>query len=152
MPNNDQFTSALIFIMGLLVCFFSIPYGIAVMPKPGTGFWPFCTGVAICFLAGGVCLEATLQGRKGLKWKNPFAGLQWSKPLIALAALVVYALLLSTLGFILSTLLLVSLLLRAIEPQKWLVVTLVSTLTSLISYLLFAVWLDTPLPAGIFGF
>jgi hypothetical protein len=152
MFNSDQISSTFWFFMGLLVCYFSIPYGIGEIRSPETGFMPFYTGVAICILAGLVFLEATLQGKKGLKWQNPFAKVQWSKPLIVLIALVVYALILSMLGFIPSTALLVGFLLRAIDPQKWLVVILGATLTPLITYMVFQVWLGTNLPAGIFGF
>jgi hypothetical protein len=152
MLNNDQISSIFIFFIGLLACYFSVPYGIVVMSMPGTGFWPFCTGVVVCILASGVFVEATLQARKGLRWQNPFTGSKVSNPLIALAALVVYALILSTLGFIVSTALLVGFLMRAIEPQKWLVVIPTATLTPLISYLVFCVWLKTHLPAGILGF
>jgi hypothetical protein len=72
--------------------------------------------------------------------------------LIAFLALIVYALLLEWLGFILTTLLLVGFLLRTIYPQKWSVVISASVLTSLMTYVVFRVWLQTQLPAGILSF
>ncbi len=151
MFNNDQISSAVWFFFGVLVIYFSIPYGIGTIQAPETGFMPFCTGIAISFLAGGVFVQATLSGKRGVKWENPLAGIQWSKPLTALGALVIYVLVLTKLGFILSTALLVGFLLRAIQPQRWLVVILGAVLTSLISYLVFQVWLGTQLPPGLFG-
>ncbi len=152
MFNNDQISSSFWFLIGLLIAYSSFPYGIGKIQSPGAGFFPFFTGIAICLLAGVVFLEATFLGKKGLKWKNPFTKVRWSKPLVAMIALVIYALILGTLGFIVSTALLVSFLLRAIEPQKWLVAILMACLTSLIAYTVFQTWLGTNLPTGIFGF
>ena len=151
MFNNDQISAAVWFFIGLLGAVFSIPYGIGGIHSPGTGFMPLCTSLTICLLAGGVFIEGTLSRKKGEQWKNPFANVQWTKPVIALAALLFYALILDTLGFIASTALLVGFLLRVIQPQKWLVVVLGAILTSIITYLVFQTWLGSQLPAGIFG-
>jgi putative tricarboxylic transport membrane protein len=151
MFNNDQVSSTLWFCIGLLGAGFSIPYGIGDVHSPGTGFLPFYTSLTICLLAGGVFIEGTLSSKKGEKWKNPFAKVQWTKPVIALAALLSYTLILDTVGFIAATALLVGFLLRVIQPQKWLVVVLGAILTSIITYLVFQLWLGTQLPAGIFS-
>jgi hypothetical protein len=152
MFNNDQISSAVWFFFGSLVIYFSIPYGVGTIQAPETGFMPLCAGFAICFLAVGVFVQATLRWKKGTKWENPLAGSQWAKPLIALVALVIYTLVLPSLGFVLSTAILVGVLLRAIQPQGWLVVVLGALLTSLICYLVFQVWLRTQLPSGPLGF
>ena len=151
MFNNDQISSAVWFFIGLLGACFSIPYGIGSIHSPGTGFLPFYTSLAICLLASGVFIEGTFSGRRGEKWKNPFAKVQWTKPVIALAALLFYALFLDSLGFIASTALLVGFLMRVIQPQRWTVVIAGAVLTSLITYLVFQLWLGTQLPAGIFS-
>lgn len=152
MFNNDQWSSAALFFLGLLVAYISISYGIGSIHSPGTGFMPFYTGVTICILAGGVFTEATLSGKKGIKWNNPFAKLMWWRPLIALAALMVYVMLLNTLGFLLDTVFLVGFMLRAFQPYRWFVVVLGAILTSVITYLVFKVCLETALPSGVFKF
>jgi putative tricarboxylic transport membrane protein len=152
MLNNDQLSSIILFVMGMLVTFFSIPYGIGNINLPGTGFLPFYTGLVICFLAIGVFVEGTISLKRGVKWKNPIAKVMWWKPLIAMAAVVVYALVLNVFGYIITTTLLVGFLLRAIEPQKWVVVVIGSIITALATHLLFKVWLGTQLPAGFLGF
>jgi len=152
MLNNDQISSAAWFFIGLLILYFSIPYGIGEVHAPETGFMPFYTGVAMCVLSGFIFLEATRAKRNGVRWENPLKGFTWGKPLIALAALVVYALLMNTLGFLLATALLIGFLLRGIYPQKWPVVISGALLTSLLTYLVFQVWLKTQLPTGILGF
>lgn len=146
--NNDQISSVVWFAIGLMILVFSLPYGVGGIRSPGTGFLPFLTGSAICFLSAMVFLSGTRSRRRGAKWKNPFAKVMWPKPLIALAALIVYVLILTPVGFILSTALLIGFLLRAIHPQRWSVVFLGAMLTSLFTYLVFSVWLETQLPAG----
>jgi putative tricarboxylic transport membrane protein len=76
----------------------------------------------------------------------------WSRIGATLAALVGFALVLEWIGYLPSTFILMILLLRAIEAQKWHVVLGVALLTSLLSYYLFARLLGVPLPAGVLGF
>jgi hypothetical protein len=152
MLNRDQLSSVLWFVIGFLICASSIPYRLGELRAPDMGFMPFWTGVAMCLLSALVFLEGTKAKKCGTKWENPFRGARWAKPLIAFLALIVYALLLEWLGFILTTLLLVGFLLRTIYPQKWSVVISASVLTSLMTYVVFRVWLQTQLPAGILSF
>jgi len=152
MLNNDQLSSAILFFMGLLVSYFSIPYQIGAINAPESGFLPFYIGLVICLLAIGVFVQGTSSFKKGNKWKNPIANVMWGKPLISMAAIVVYTLVLSWVGYIISTILLVGFLMRAIHPQKWGVVIIASIVTALTTHLVFKVWLGTQLPAGFLGF
>jgi putative tricarboxylic transport membrane protein len=150
--NNDQISSAFWFAVGLAIVFASLPYGLGGITAPDTGFLPFLTGVCVCFFAVVVFIDGTRERRKGVRWSNPFAKVTWSKPVAAMAALVVYALILDAAGFILATMLLVGFLLRGIYPQRWRVVLIGATLTSLVTYVVFGVWLETQLPAGLLSF
>lgn len=62
-----------------------------------------------------------------------------------------FALVLESLGYLISTFVLMVLLLRAIDPLKWNVVIAVALSTSLVSYLIFAWLLNIPLPQGFLG-
>jgi hypothetical protein len=64
-------------------------------------------------------------------------------------ALLVYNFIFVYLGFILSTILLLLFLFKAIEPQKWSVAVAGALIASLAAYVLFARWLDVQLPVGI---
>ncbi len=150
MLNNDQVSSAIWFFVGMLIMVFSVPYGLGELRSPSTGFMPFLTGAAICILSFIGLLLGTRAKKQGERWKNFMKGIKWGKPLVALTALFAYAFLLNYLGFILSTALLVGFLLRAIHPQKWVVVVSGALLISLIAYVVFQLWLETQLPAGIF--
>ena len=152
MFNNDQVSSASWFFIGVIIVLASIPYGLGGVHSPGTGFMPFLTGLALCILSIIEFVRATRENRKGKRWKTLFKDLQWDKPLIALAGLLVYALLWNSLGYLIGTALLVGFLLRVIYPQKWLVVILGAILSSSLSYIIFQIWLEAQLPRGILDF
>ena len=75
----------------------------------------------------------------------------WIRIGATLATVLGFALVLERLGFLLATFFLMVLLLRAIEAPRWSKVFIVSLVTSLLSYGLFAWLLGVPLPAGILG-
>ena len=75
----------------------------------------------------------------------------WFRIAFTLIAMIGFALVLERLGFLLSTLFLMILLLRAIESQRWSKVFFVAVLTAIASYAIFGWLLGIPLPGGILG-
>jgi len=69
-----------------------------------------------------------------------------------IVALLIYALTMEHLGFILSTTLFIAFLLWLVERQRWYVIVFGAILSSMATYLVFKVWLDTALPIGLLGF
>ena len=67
---------------------------------------------------------------------------------LAIVALLVFALFFERLGYLLSAFFLMAFLLRAVERQKWSLVVVVAFSTSFVTYLVFGLLLRTPLPAG----
>jgi uncharacterized BrkB/YihY/UPF0761 family membrane protein len=55
------------------------------------------------------------------------------------------------LGFILSTVLLLLFLFKAVEPQKWSWAVLGAVISTLTAYGVFQLWLGTQLPRGFLG-
>jgi hypothetical protein len=110
------------------------------------------TGCAIVILSGIGFIAGTVKQKKGEKWKSVFKGLMWHKPFIAFVAIIIYALVIDWLGFLITSFLLVGFLLRVIIPQKWWVVIVGATLTSIIFYVFFQIWLGAQLPKGILNF
>ena len=152
MLNNDQLSSMVWLGIGALIMVFAVPHGLGGVHSPGAGFMPFLIGLAICILAVIVFIQGTAARLRGSLWESIVKDVRWEKPLITLAALLVYVLLMNFLGFILATALLVGFLLKVIHPQKWPVVLSGAVLTSLASYILFQIWLKTQLPVGILRF
>jgi hypothetical protein len=120
-----------------------LPYG--AVRAPGAGFFPWWTSVALAVLSLALLGQAWRQpgGRRfgaGTGRLGKVAGV-----LVVLAA---YALVVDALGYPLATFLVVLFMLRVTEPQPWPVALGVATLVAGGSYLVFAVWLSVPLPAG----
>lgn len=117
---------------------------------PQTGFFPRVLGILLVLLTLGELVRALRQPEAATpSGKITSAG--WFRIGATLAAMLGFALVLERLGFLLATFLLMVLLLRAIEAPRWSKVFIVSLVTSLLSYGLFAWLLGVPLPAGMLG-
>jgi len=114
---------------------------------PGPGFFPFC----LALLLIGIAMVIFFQGIKQ-KPAEREAGLRWQRVAVALAAIFVYAFVLESLGYLLSTFFLMILLLKLMSRKPWWYSPGVAAFISLVSYLLFRVSLQLSLPRGILGF
>ncbi len=150
--NNDQVSGAIWIAVGIAVALGSLRYGLGPLESPGTGFLPFLAGCVITLLALIGLVQSTLRRRKGVGWTPILQGVLWQKPLLVMAALVAYALLMKPLGFVLCTVLFIGFLLRTVEPQRWPVVIVGAIGTALGAFAIFEVWLKTQLPQGPWGF
>ena len=131
---------------------FRLPMG--EMKDPGAGFFPLLIGLVTGLLA----LIALVQSLREKKEKNdapaprstePF---RWWNLVVILAALIAYALTLTTLGFMIDTFLFMLILLKVIEPQTWGKAVLAALITAMTSDLFFNVLLGAQIPSGILGF
>jgi putative tricarboxylic transport membrane protein len=149
--NRDKWSSLFWLAVAFLICFGSLKLSLGTAHSPGVGFLPFYIGVLLGILA----IILHLQSRRAVKrdaaalWVDKGKAL---KVLLTVIALLVYAVVMEYLGFLLSTALFLGFLLRVIEPQRWSLVIGGSVLVSVVSYLIFAVWLKTGLPMGFFQY
>ncbi len=141
-----------LFLIGIFVSWEGRGLDVGRVVSPGPGFFPFWLGLALIIVSLALLFHF---GRKkvdpSLSSQDPWKGFQWEKVLYSSVALLLYALFLETLGYLLATVVLMLFFFRAIEPQKWVVVIPGSVITSFITYLLFKVWLQVHLPAGLWG-
>ena len=119
---------------------------------PGPGFIPVLSGILI-FSLSALWLAMTLIKKWGMEPRRKFFSEPGSLFKIALSvlALVVYTLLLSQVGFLISTLVLLIFLLRAIEPQSWRMTLTMAFLVTIFCVLCFQVWLQVQFPEGLFS-
>jgi len=151
MKNNDQRSSILWFGIGLAIALYSKKYGLGTFSSPGPGFVPFLSGLAIALLALVVFFQQRYkEGKESLK--DIWVQRKWPTMLMVMAVLVLYTIFLKTLGFILTTFLLIAFLYRTMEPLSWRKVLFGAVITALGSYAIFQLWLQAQLPEGIFGF
>lgn len=146
---NDLFWIGL----AILVCGGSVKLGLGSWQQPHAGFMPFLSGLALGLLA----LIDLIRGLIS-QWKNEhldqhiWANTNWSKLWITILVLFIYTALLSTLGFILATILLLLFLFRLMEPKPFGQVIFASLISTVLFYLVFKIGLESQLPRGIFGF
>lgn len=150
MKNNDQRSSLFWLLIGLAIAFHAREYGLGTLSSPGAGFLPFLSGLAMAGLALVVFFQR-IPGKKDTL-KSLWAHRRWAAVPVVMASLVVYAVLLSFLGFVLDTFLLTAFLLRVLEPLSWKKVIAGATGATLGSYAVFHLWLEAQLPAGFLGF
>ncbi len=118
--------------------------------NPGPGFLPLSVGIILFLLSFILFIQTLLKGEEGRK-------ILWTKGatarvLLILASLVVYGILLESLGFMLMTFLLMGFLLLVIGSQRILLAILISLASSIGCYAVFQLWLEVQLPKGVFGF
>ena len=123
-----------------------LPFGTFSSPQPG--FFPLILAILLAFFSV-LLLAQEIPGKDGEAGALLGGVALWKRIGLALGALVAFGLLFETLGYLLSTFLFIAFLLRAVERQKWWLVVVVAFCTALVTYLLFGILLNTPLPAGI---
>ncbi len=126
----------------------SVPIGTA--RRPETGFYPLILASLLTILSFSLLWETLKEKKeKGSSAPKAWGGLK--KVGLTVGALLAFAFLLKPLGYIPTMFLLIAFLMRAIEPQRWWKVIMVSVLCSAVSFLILDLVLDTPLPRGILG-
>lgn len=119
---------------------------------PGPGFVPLWSSIII--VAGGILL--TIQAiRKRVRAVSTLDGKKVKGLVnVAIVALLtmITAMMLSVVGFTASVFIYVAVLVGGIGRHKWHVGLLTGAITALAFYVVFARWLEVPLPKGIMGF
>jgi len=145
-------------VLGILICVDAIKLKLGDFNTPGPGFLPFLSGVLLGIF-GLILFFPTTFARLGkaeeAEPEEPPAVWNWGKlinPFLTLLILFVYILLLEPLGFILTTFICMLLWFKLSEPKRWLKPLILSVSTSILSYLLFSVWLRCQFPRGLIKF
>ncbi|OGK98642.1 MAG: hypothetical protein A3I14_01145 [Candidatus Rokubacteria bacterium RIFCSPLOWO2_02_FULL_73_56] len=125
----------------------ALPFGGA--RNPGPGFVPWWAGVALAGLSLllGVQVVRARRGPGARRGVEAARG-DWRRVAALLAALALYVVALDPLGYPISTFLLVLLMLRPATRRALVPALGLAVLAAGGSYVLFAVWLQVPLPPG----
>jgi hypothetical protein len=154
MWKYDFWSSLLLLLLGIAVCYESLPLGLGTWKVPGPGFLPLAAGLMLCILAVSIFTAAYITKQKGTVPTEKF----WLRPdspkivLLILASLIVFNLVWTRLGFTVTTLLFMGFLLRVVGKRRWWVVVTGMGFTSAVAYFLFDQLLKCQLPKGILGF
>ena len=118
--------------------------GLGAWREPGPGSWAFL--LSILLIAFGVWLffHPDPAAKTAIQ-----AEPRWRRLALALGSMLAFVAALEPLGYLVSMTLLLLVQLRFVENRPWRGSLLVALLTSVISFFVFGLWLNVPLPAGI---
>ena len=150
MKKYDQWSSLLWLAFAFYIGIESLRLPLGSWRDPGAGFLPLGSGIGLAILSLTLFSQARFR-TEGRTRKGWYSQERWKSLLVILGVLFGYALFLDFLGFLVSTFLLLVMLFRLVEPQRWVVAIGGSALASIACYIIFEVWLKTQLPKGIFG-
>ena len=151
MKIYEQAASLFWLLVAAFVLFESMRMGVGTARAPGMGFMPFY-GAAILGILSLAQFAVTLVPSEGGWSRPPFSRATWLRVVPALLALLVYALVLPKTGLVVSTFVLMLILFWLAEPARKWAALLAAFLTTLVSYLVLQVLLDSQFPKGPWGF
>ena len=143
-------------VLGIGLCIGSVRLKLGDFHTPGPGFMPFLSG-ALLGIFGFILIFATTRSGEGKEAKEQKTPVIWNwkkliSPFLTLLILFLYISLLEPLGFILTTFICLLFLFKLSEPGKWITPVILSICTSVLSYLVFSVWLQCQFPRGLIKF
>lgn len=146
MVRADRILGAILLILAL-VCFIE---GIRVWDgMGGTGFMPALLGMIFALLAPGLLIaRPTNQASPSIPWP-PKAG--WRQIGLIFLCMVLYTLLLPWVGFLLGTTLFLTALVRVMGRVRRRYGLIFGLMVSIITYVVFKIWLNMPFPVGLLG-
>lgn len=154
MAKSDRMSGIFWLFFSLVIANESYHLGVGKLHSPQAGFLPFVASIILGILSF-ILLLSTKNRKRQLGEEIEeitFHRHLMPKVFYVIVSLFLYAIFLNALGFLLVSMILMAIMLRAIEPQKWYVVTLGTILIPTTAYLLFDVFLKVQLPKGFLGF
>jgi len=148
--NNSELWCGLIGLaLGGFVIWQGLKLKLGTINDPGSGYVLFYTGILMCVFAASIIISAIIEGGPTLasRWQN----VSWSKPLLVIVCLTAFSFALEPLGFLLSSIPLMLLLLRLIDPLRWTLAMPIAVLAPLGMWWMLKRLLLIQLPSGLFA-
>jgi hypothetical protein len=139
--------------LGVVICFLAWRVHLGSFREPGPGFVAFVSGLFISIVGLIMFLSQVLSGISsddGFDLGLSFRNISWFRLAYTTVLLFGYAVFLNSLGYILTTFLVMWGLLYDRKKNNWALSFLTSAVIIGVSYLVFDVWLRSQLPRGIF--
>jgi hypothetical protein len=143
--SGSKAMGAILLALGLFVCYQGIDLSIGTPSRPGPGFVPFGLGFILTTLAI-VYLWQSSRGKEEKKISS--FPISYQRTAMAIGTICLYALVLSWLGYILTTLLLFVIWLSLIERKNW-IQTASLTCLAVVAVYFFNFLFSVQLPAGL---
>jgi hypothetical protein len=134
-------------VLGIAIASLAPRFSLLDASGPGGGFLPLVTGLIIALC--GLSLLFSSGSAASPDW--PAAGV-WARTGAIVVGLGAIAIIMPYLGFILTVIPVMIVLMQAVERQSWATVLVVSVVSTIGVYFLFTRLLGTSLPRGLLGF
>ena len=151
--NREAWPPALLTVAGLVAVNEARRLRFGAVTVPGPGFFPLVLAVGftlVCLILLVAALRAPADAAAAEPGGAGEGGIRW-KVLATLGVMLAYAFVLEPLGFVVATCGLLYFFFRALEGMRWTVAIAASALTSVVTYVIFKVWLYVRLPPGPWG-
>jgi putative tricarboxylic transport membrane protein len=133
--------------LGLFVVIYSYTLGLGKLIDPGPGLLPFLLGLIFLILSS-VRLITVMQPREAEEKREEKKKVEYWRIILIVVALLIWAFVLESLGFLIATFILMTLLYRAAGFNKWYAATFWGLVTVLVTYFVFT-YLGVRFPPGI---
>lgn len=142
--SRNRLGAVFFILFSAYVCYEAWHLGVGTWRKPGPGFLSFYVGIVL----GMVSLFVLFEAGKGKPRPGKRNGSRWGSS-VCFLSLLGYVVLLKPLGFIPTTFLFISFLMKVVEGKSWRAAVLTASLVTLAAYGLFDVGLKSSLPRGV---
>ncbi len=152
MQSYNRIAAIFFLFVGIFFSAYSRTVEIGTFMEPGPGFLPFFGGLTLAAMSIALLLGSFI--RKVTERRPSFFAQRdsWKRVVAVFLSLIAYNLLLTHLGFTLTTFFFIGFLVRFIFPQTMKRTLIVAILSALGARLLFINFLETQLPKGFLGF
>lgn len=139
--------------ISLSVCgIVSVQVSIGTLKSPGPGFFPFWSGIALGTLAVIRVIKSILEKKVNRGMIYLWKGVEWTKVILVVVSLFAYVILLPRLGYLIDTFVVLTFLFSMKRRSRLWIHVMTAFITVLVSYVVFRLWLQVPLPKGIIDF
>lgn len=146
--NTELWSGLVALAFSLFVVWSGIDMGMGSINDPGSGYVLFYAGLLMILFSAIMLYSAVKDG--GPTFLSLWKDVLWTKPLIVIALLVAFTLAFETVGFLISTTILLLVLLRVIDPVPWVRAISIAVLVPLVCWYVLVKLLLIQLPSGIF--
>lgn len=135
------------------MCALALKVNLGSFHEPGAGFVAFVTGLFISSIGLVLFISEVLSkvvpDNSGIL-SQAFQNVSWQRLAYTMTLLIIYGLLLNTLGYIITAFLVMWGLFHDWEKSRWTSSFLASLITVGVTYVIFEVWLRCQFPRGFF--
>ena len=146
--NSELWSGLVALALSLFVVWSGIDMGMGSITDPGSGYVLVYAGLLMIVFSAIMLYSAVKDG--GPTFVSLWRDVLWTKPLIVIVLLIAFTLAFETLGFLISTIILLIVLLRVIDPVPWVRAISIAVLVPLTCWYVLVKLLLIQLPAGVF--